>query len=44
MIKKIILTREANKNKPWNEYFSQYGFTVESIPLLKTIRNILFLI
>lgn len=43
MIKKIILTREANKNKPWNEYFSQNGFTVESIPLIETYpKHIIF--
>ncbi|MBC1908918.1 uroporphyrinogen-III synthase [Listeria innocua] len=36
MIKKIVLTREASKNKPWQDYFSQNGFDVESIPLIET--------
>ncbi|MBC2329681.1 uroporphyrinogen-III synthase [Listeria swaminathanii] len=36
MIKKIVLTREASKNKPWQAYFSQNGFEVESIPLIET--------
>ncbi|MDS9999972.1 uroporphyrinogen-III synthase [Listeria cossartiae subsp. cayugensis] len=36
MIKKIVLTREASKNKPWQAYFSKNGFEVESIPLIET--------
>lgn len=36
MSKKVVLTREANKNKPWQTYFSQNGFEVTSIPLIKT--------
>ncbi|MCD2253594.1 uroporphyrinogen-III synthase [Listeria marthii] len=36
MIKKVVLTREASKNKPWQTYFSQNGFNVESIPLIET--------
>ncbi|AIS59961.1 uroporphyrinogen-III synthase [Listeria ivanovii] len=43
MIKKIILTREANKNKKWQTYFIQNGFEVEQVPLIETRpRNISF--
>ncbi|HHP9958640.1 TPA: uroporphyrinogen-III synthase, partial [Listeria monocytogenes] len=36
MSKKVVLTREASKNKPWQTYFSQNGYEVMSIPLIKT--------
>ncbi|EIO5735241.1 uroporphyrinogen-III synthase [Listeria monocytogenes] len=37
MNKKVVLTREASKNQPWQTYFAQKGFAVVSIPLIKTL-------
>ncbi|QKI93104.1 uroporphyrinogen-III synthase, partial [Listeria monocytogenes] len=36
MNKKVVLTREASKNQPWQTYFGQNGFAVVSVPLIKT--------